>query len=124
MAYDVVGQAKEFMKGIKLPTFKSVDGLLESKETVENVVGGTIKIVEAIATEDSTITGADKQKAVIQLLDDMIKLPAYMEWLDNLLLPAIIDSIVKKYNEKSKSWGTVDTLIKHGLKAIASANVV
>lgn len=43
--------------------------------------------------------GQLKREAVIKKLDDMIKLPAYLEWLDNAIIGAIVDKACAKLNE-------------------------
>ena len=36
-------------------------------------------------------TGKEKRDAVIKRLDDMIKLPFYLEWLDDKLIGILVD---------------------------------
>lgn len=43
-------------------------------------------------------SGHEKKLAVIQKLDDLIKLPEYLEWVDNALLSWLIDAICQKIN--------------------------
>lgn len=43
-------------------------------------------------------TGAEKKSAVVKKIDDMVKLPAYLEWLDDIIIGKIIDSVCKKLN--------------------------
>ena len=44
-------------------------------------------------------SGAYKKAAVIQKLDDMIKLPAYLEWADDIAISFLVDSVCSKLNE-------------------------
>lgn len=44
-------------------------------------------------------TGAEKKAVVVQKLDDLIKLPAYLEWADNILISYLVDSVCSKLNE-------------------------
>lgn len=42
--------------------------------------------------------GAEKKKAVIKKLDDMITLPSYLEWVDDAVLSCLVDSVCNKLN--------------------------
>ena len=43
-------------------------------------------------------SGADKKAAVVKKLDDMIDLPPYLEWVDNIVIAALIDQACEKLN--------------------------
>lgn len=43
-------------------------------------------------------SGAEKKAAVIKRLDDMITLPAYLEWADDIVIAWIIDAVCEKLN--------------------------
>jgi len=43
-------------------------------------------------------SGADKKKAVVKKLDDMIDLPPYLEWVDDIVIAALIDQACEKLN--------------------------
>lgn len=47
-------------------------------------------------------TGAEKKAAVIKKLDDMITLPGYLEWLDDVILAKIVDLVCDKLNERTQ----------------------
>ena len=44
-------------------------------------------------------TGAEKREAVVAKLDDMIKLPNRLEWVDDIILGIIVDSACKVLND-------------------------
>ena len=44
-------------------------------------------------------TGAEKRAAVVAKLDDMIKLPNRLEWVDDIILGIIVDSACKVLND-------------------------
>ena len=44
-------------------------------------------------------SGADKKAAVVQKLDELIKLPFYLEWVDDMIISSLGDSIFSKLNE-------------------------
>ena len=44
-------------------------------------------------------TGAEKRVAVVAKLDDMIKLPNRLEWVDDIILGIIADSACKVLND-------------------------
>ena len=43
-------------------------------------------------------SGKEKREAVIKRLDDMIKLPFYLEWLDDKIIGIFVDLICDKLN--------------------------
>lgn len=43
-------------------------------------------------------TGAEKKAAVIKKLDDMIELPPYLEWADDMVLSWLVDAVCNKIN--------------------------
>ena len=47
-------------------------------------------------------TGAEKKAAVIKKLDDMITLPGYLEWLDDVILAKIVDTACEKLNARTE----------------------
>ena len=44
-------------------------------------------------------SGGDKRTAVIKKLDDIIKLPPYLEWIDDIIIGAMVDKACAKLNE-------------------------
>lgn len=46
-------------------------------------------------------TGAEKKAAVVKKLDDMIQLPAYLEWADDLIISWFVDTVCEKLNEQT-----------------------
>ena len=44
-------------------------------------------------------SGKEKRDAVIKRLDDMIKLPFYLEWLDDKLIGILVDLCCDKLNK-------------------------
>ena len=44
-------------------------------------------------------TGAEKRKAVIKKLDDMIVLPSYLEWVDDIIIGKLVDMVCDKLND-------------------------
>ena len=43
--------------------------------------------------------GAEKRKAVIEKLDDMIVLPSYLEWVDDIIIGKLVDMVCDKLND-------------------------
>ena len=43
--------------------------------------------------------GQSKREAVIKKLDDMITLPPYLEWVDDIFIGAMVDKACAKLNE-------------------------
>ena len=44
-------------------------------------------------------SGAEKKAAVVKKLDDMITLPSYLEWIDDVVIGLIVDRACSKLNE-------------------------
>ena len=50
-------------------------------------------------------TSEEKRKAAVAYLDGMIKLPVYLEWMDDMILGYIVDMTVRALNRKyGKTW--------------------
>ena len=50
-------------------------------------------------------TSEEKRKAAVAYLDGMIKLPVYLEWMDDMILGYIVDMTVGALNRKyGKTW--------------------
>ena len=43
-------------------------------------------------------SGAEKKAAVIKEIDDLITLPAYLEWADDIVISWIVDKVCEKLN--------------------------
>ena len=62
------------------------------------------KIIEQVIWAEKELrgkTGADKKAAVVKKLDDLIQLPAYLEWVDDVVLSWLVDEACKRLNEFS-----------------------
>ena len=60
------------------------------------------KIVEQVIwaeTELAGKSGADKKAAVVKRLDELIKLPAYLEWVDDMIISYLVDQACEKLNK-------------------------
>ena len=44
-------------------------------------------------------SGAEKKAAVVKKLDDMITLPSYLEWVDDVIIGYIVDKACEKLND-------------------------
>lgn len=57
--------------------------------------------IEQVLWAEKTLkgkSGAEKKAAVIKKLDELIVLPSYLEWVDDLLLSWLIDKVCDKLN--------------------------
>ena len=60
------------------------------------------KIIEQVLWAENTLrgkTGAEKKAAVVKRLDDLIKLPAYLEWADDMIISYLVDQVCDKLND-------------------------
>ena len=59
------------------------------------------KIIEQVLWAENNLrgkTGAEKKAAVVRKLDDMSKLPAYLEWADDMVISYLVDQACEKLN--------------------------
>ena len=68
------------------------------KEAKENAKRKALEYVLWAETELKGKSGAEKKAAVIKKLDDMITLPGWLEWLDNILIPLFVDKLCSVLN--------------------------
>ena len=64
-------------------------------------------------------TGAEKKQAVIKAIDDLITLPAYLEWADDLLIAWFVDKVCEKLNSMTNHSFANLTLTPKEEQAIA-----
>lgn len=43
-------------------------------------------------------SGAEKKAAVVKKLDDLIVLPSYLEWIDDIIIGKLVDIVCEKLN--------------------------
>lgn len=46
-------------------------------------------------------TGQEKKQAVVKMIDDMIKLPACLEWADDLIISYVVDKVCELLNSET-----------------------
>ena len=70
------------------------------------------KIVEQVIWAEKELagkTGAEKKAAVVKKLDDLIKLPAYLEWVDDMVISYLVDQACDKLNAlTAHNFGNVE----------------
>ncbi len=58
-------------------------------------------VIEQVAWAERELkgkTGSEKKAAVVKKLDDLIKLPAYLEWVDDILIGYLVDKACDMFN--------------------------
>ena len=58
-------------------------------------------VIEQVAWAERELkgkTGPEKKAAVVKKLDDLIKLPAYLEWVDDILIGYLVDKACYMFN--------------------------
>lgn len=68
------------------------------KEAKENAKRKALEYVIWAETNLVGKTGAEKKAAVIKKLDDMIALPGWLEWLDDILISLFVDKLCTVLN--------------------------
>ena len=80
-------------------------GLEKSKWIVEQVLWAEQNLKNK--------NGAEKKAEVIKKLDEMIVLPAYLEWLDDIIISYLVDLACDKLNAfKGHDFGKTDLSIE------------
>lgn len=67
-------------------------------EKYKAIKAKVVEVVLFVEKEFSGKTGPEKKAAAVKLIDDFIKLPAYLEWVDNIVIGWLIDLAVEKCN--------------------------
>lgn len=75
---------------------KSLFDNIKNLSDIKNIVIDNVVWAEK---ELSGKSGAEKKAAVIKRLDDMITLPSYLEWIDDIVLAIIVDRVCTALNE-------------------------
>ncbi len=69
-------------------------------------------VVEQVLWAENNLkdkTGAEKKAAIVKKLDDMITLPAYLEWADDAVISWLVDQACDKLNGMTAhSFGDVE----------------
>ena len=65
-------------------------------------------------------SGAEKKAAVVKKLDDMIKLPSYLEWVDDVIIGYIVDKACEKLNDfAGHDFGKVEGILENQKQELA-----
>ena len=71
-----------------------------------------IKIIEQVIWAEKELrgkSGAEKKAAVVKKLDDLIKLPVYLEWVDDMIISYLVDQACEKLNKlTAHTFGNVE----------------
>jgi hypothetical protein len=101
----VWGKIDELSEWDSLAEIKSNWNLLMELATravvcVEATSADIRKELQVIATSE------EKRKAAVAYIDTWIKLPPYLEWMDNMVIGYVVDTTVGALNRKyGKDWG-------------------
>ena len=67
-------------------------------EKITEIKKWVIEQVIWAETELNGKSGAEKKAAVVKKLDDLIKLPIYLEWVDDMIIGYLVDQACEKLN--------------------------
>lgn len=74
---------------------------LEAQSLLNDILVLLIRTVEQIVADAGAVAaGKEKLDAVVKILDDIIQLPFYIEWLDDNIIRIVITQIVSFLNKK------------------------
>ena len=100
----VWGKTNELSEWDSLAEIKANWGLLMDLAT-RAVLCVEFVALQAKAELQLIATNEEKRKAAVSYLDGMIKLPVYLEWMDDMILGYIVDMTVRALNRKyGKTW--------------------
>lgn len=70
------------------------------------IINETVEMMEKVAYDiDGIAEGSDKRQAVVEFLDDIIKLPIWAEPFDGMIIGTLVDKTVKEWNDQDgKNW--------------------
>lgn len=71
--------------------FSHLKGILAFSEEV-------VELVERFSKDVAYLSGPQKLDVAVDFLDDLIKLPIWFEWADQVVLRYVISTVVEKYN--------------------------
>ena len=98
----------------KMDTLAAWDSLAEIKANwamLVDLAPRVVLCVEFISSQLKAEVGtlaqsAEKRAAAVAYLDALLVLPPYLEWLDNMILGYLVDSVVAALNKRyGKDWG-------------------
>ena len=68
-------------------------------EKITEIKKWVIEQVLWAETELAGKSGTEKKAAVVKKLDELIKLPAYLEWVDDMIISYLVDQACEKLNK-------------------------
>ena len=71
---------------------------MEGENMINQIKGWAIEQVIWAENNLHGKSGAEKRAAVIKKLDDMITLPACLEWLDEIIIGKLVDTTCERLN--------------------------
>ena len=61
-----------------------------------------VSVIERFSQDVAYLSGKDKLELAVQFTDELVKLPFFFEWIDQIVIKHIYSTIVLEYN---KTWG-------------------
>jgi hypothetical protein len=106
----------------ELKEWKNVSDIMENMSTLSNFVTKVVCAVKVAADDINSdvrsIQSGAKLEAAVQILDDMIKLPWYLEYFDGIAIKMVINTAVDFLDKTlGEDWG-VDTIKDYVLENI------
>ena len=68
-------------------------------EKIDQIKKWTIEQVVWAERNLTGKSGAEKKRAVIKKLDDIIVLPSYLEWIDDIIIGKLVNIVCDKLND-------------------------
>lgn len=108
LAYKAKG-VKESMD--EFSEWNSVKKIVDNSRNIFNLITECVLLMEVAAKtleqeQKDLVSGTEKREALVQFLDDMIKLPIYLEALDGPIIRILINLSVDKLNSYfGHDWG-------------------
>ena len=88
----------------------SLGKVFEAGKEITKLIKAIVALIERVQREFGGISGKERKKLVVQTIDNLIKLPFFLEAIDGLVIGFMVDNAVDWINDKyGHEWS--DSLI-------------
>jgi len=88
--------------------FRSVEDILKNIDSFSRIVNDVISLTELASEVIEDVQSGDKLDAAVDLLDDMLKLPWYLEIADGMVIKVILSYAVNLINKSKEGRLSVE----------------
>lgn len=86
-------------------TGKDPNVIFSKSREVIDVLEEVIVLVERFARDVDVLSSKEKMEAAVDCIDDWVKFPFFLEWLDDIIIKYMVATIVEQKNKWfGKNW--------------------